>query len=83
MCKIYDTRKSSKYVYISLDDEENKYYGVKKLPIEKFNWAKKFQNMNFLSAVSLPTKGSGRDEDDAMVSVYFEDPDITYSEFVW
>lgn len=47
MCKIYDTRISDKYVYISMDDEDKNYGGVKKLTIEKFLWAKKFKNMDF------------------------------------
>lgn len=78
MCKIYDTRISDKYVYISMDDEDKNYGGVKKLTIEKFLWAKKFKNMDFLCAVAVPTTVE-RDEDDAMRAVYFTDEDITYS----
>lgn len=78
MCKIYATRISNKYVYIFLEDEENDYFGVKKILIDKFLWAKKFKNVDFLCAVSLPTSVK-RDEDDAMCAEYFTDPDIEYS----
>lgn len=63
-----------------MDDEERGYGGVKKLSIEKFLWAKKFRNVDFLCAVSLPTTVK-RDEDDAMRAVYFTDEDITYSTY--
>lgn len=78
MCKIYSTRKSNKYVYISMEDEENDYGGVKKIRIDKFLWAKKFKNVDFLCAVSLPTTVE-KDEDDATIAVPFVDEDITYS----
>ena len=78
MCKIYSTRMSEKYVYISLDDEENSYFGVKKILIDQFLWAKKFKNVDFLCAVSLPTSVE-RDEDDAMRAKRFKDQDIEYS----
>ena len=78
MCKIYSTRVSDKYVYISLDDEENSYFGVKKILIDHFVWAKKFRNTDFLCAVSLPTTVE-RDEYDAMRAKRFKDDDVTYS----
>lgn len=78
MCKIYDTRISDKYVYISMDDEKTGCGGVKKLTIEKFLWAKKFKNMDFLCAVAVPTTVE-RDEYDAMYAEYFTDEDIEYS----
>lgn len=78
MCEIYATRKSDKFVYLSLEDEERNRGGARKIPVEKFEWAKKFRNMDFLSAISLPTKVA-KDEDDAMRAVYFTDNDITYS----
>jgi len=61
-----------------MDDEDKNYGGVKKLTIEKFLWAKKFKNMDFLCAVAVPTTVE-RDEDDAMRAVRFRDEDITYS----
>lgn len=80
MCKIYDTRISDKYVYISMDDDKTGCGGVKKLAIEKFIWAKKFKNMEFLCAVAIPTTVE-KDEDDAMRAVYFTDNDIVYSTY--
>ncbi len=78
MCKIYTTRISDKYVYISMEDEKTGCGGVKKLTIEKFLWAKKFKNIDFLCAVAIPTTVE-RDEDDAMRAVRFKDEDIKYS----
>lgn len=80
MCKIYSTRMSDKYVYISMEDEERGYGGAKKLRIDKFLWAKKFKNVDFLCAVSLPTTVE-KDEDDVMIAVPFIDNDITYSAY--
>ena len=78
MCKIYATRKSAKMVYIELDDETTNFWGVKKLPIQKFEYAKMFHNMDFLSAVAQWTDAD-RDETDAMLAVPFTDSHITYS----
>ena len=78
MCKIYATRKSSTTVYLELDDEERDYWGVKKLSIPQFEYAKQFKNMDFISAVSKETTVK-RDEDDALIAVDFIDPNITYS----
>ena len=78
MCEIYGTRKSNKFVYLSLEDDERNWGGARKIPVEKFEWAKKFRNMDFLSAVSLRTTVE-KDEDDAMSAVPFIDEDITYS----
>lgn len=68
------------YVYISMDDDKTGCGGVKKLAIEKFIWAKKFKNMEFLCAVAIPTTVE-KDEDDAMRAVYFTDNDIVYSTY--
>ena len=83
MCKIYSTRKSSKYVYIYLEDEKRGIGGARKIRIEDYNWAKKFKNMDFLSAISLPTKDKIRYEDEIMSAVHFIDPDVTYSKYSW
>ncbi len=80
MCEIYATRKSDKYVYLSMEDEKRRRGGARKIPIDQFNWAKKFRNMEFLSAISLPTTVK-RDEDDAMRAVRFKDEDIVYSKY--
>ena len=78
MCKIYATRKSDTMVYIELDDEAADFWGVKKLPIPKFEYAKTFRNMDFLGAVAQWTDAD-RDETDAMLAVPFTDSHITYS----
>lgn len=65
-----------------MEDEVSGVGGVKKLPIKKFLWAKKFKNVDFLCAVSLFTTVK-RDEDDAMNATYFTDKDITYSKPFW
>lgn len=81
MCDIFNTRRSAKFVYIHVEDEERNWGGVRKIPVDKFDWAKKFHNMEFLSAISLPTKGDGKDEDDVMTGVNYIDEDIIYSDF--
>ena len=78
MCKIYETRKSSSMVYIELRDDDIGYWGVRKLPIDKFDFAKRFGNMQFLSAASIPTHAD-KDEDDAMLAIPFKDTCIEYS----
>jgi len=80
MCEIYGTRKSDKYVYLSMEDEKRRRGGARKIPIDKFHWAKKFRNMEFLSAISLPTRVS-KDEDDVMRAIPFVDEDIIYSKY--
>lgn len=82
MCDIYFTRRSDKFVYLSLEDKERNWGGARKIPVDKFDWAKKFHNMEFLSAISLPTN-TDRDEDDVMRAVYVMDNDITYSVWDW
>ena len=78
MCKIYATRKSLTTVYLELDDEERNYWGVKKMPISQFEYAKQFRNMDFLSAIGKSTDVE-RDEDDALAAIDFKDPYIAYS----
>lgn len=81
MCKIFSTRKSSKYVYLHLEDEENELWGARKIRLKDFEYAKKFRNMEFLAAISLST--SEKDETDSMSAVPFADEDITYSKMYW
>lgn len=82
MCEIYATRKGDKYVYLSMEDTKRGIGGGRKILKEKFEWAKKFHNMEFLSAISLPTTVA-KDEDGVMAAVRYVDPDITYSEIPW
>ncbi len=77
MCKIYETRRSNKFVYIELDDEATNYYGVKKIAPKKYDFAKKF-GMDFLSLVSKETTIE-RDENDAITAVPFHDELIPYA----
>ena len=77
MCKIYATRRSSRFVYIELDDEVNDYYGVKKITPEKFEFARRFGN-DFLNTVSQETT-TRRDESDAIKAMPFRDNLIKYS----
>lgn len=81
MCKIFSTRRSSKYVYIHLEDEEQELYGARKIKVEDFEYAKKFQNNSFLAAVSLST--SLKDETDSMSAIPFRDEDVVYSKMYW
>lgn len=81
MCKIFSTRKSSKYVYIHLEDEDRDLWGARKIRIADFNYAKKFHNPDFLAVISLDTYD--RDEADSMTAVRFVDPDVTYTKPYW
>ena len=78
MCKIYATRKSPSTVYVELEDESLGYWGVRKLSIPKYEYAKKFGNMHFLAIVAKETDAD-KDEDDVMLAVPFVDKDIQYS----
>ena len=75
MCKIINTRKTSSMVYIEIDDGE--YWGVKKMPIEKFNFAKQFGNTDFLGQVGQWT--TDRDFNASATAVPFIDPSVQYS----
>lgn len=79
MCKIYDTRKNIETGTVFLHIEDDEAIGIKKLSLAKFDFAKKFKNMDFLDKVS-----SWTNERDLMNSYYakdFRDPDIVYSEY--
>ena len=61
MCNIRRVRLSKKAAYVDIEDEL--LYVVKKLPIDKFHYAEKFGNPDFINMVSSIT--SDRDFDDA------------------
>lgn len=65
MCVIERIRKSKKNIYLTIDD--GIYTSVKKLPIEKYEYAKQFNNPDFLDAVSTLT--TERDLDDSLDAV--------------
>ncbi len=79
MCDIYTTRLNpkSKRVYILFENPDH--FGVRRLSLEQFNFAKKFHNNDFLVEVAHPT--DDRDINDSYYSEEFIDPDITYSEY--
>lgn len=58
-------RKSQKNVYLTFDDGEST--SVKKLPIAKYEYARLFNNLDFLEAVSIMT--TEKDLDDALIAV--------------
>ena len=65
MCAIKNIRQSKKNVYLTIDDGE--YTSVKKLSIEKYKYAKQFNNPDFLNIVSEIT--TERDLNDALDAV--------------
>ena len=50
MCNIRRVRLSKKVAYVDIEDEL--LYVVKKLPIDKFHYAEKFGNPDFVNMVS-------------------------------
>lgn len=77
MCEIFRTRKSDRNVYIELVDGE--FGGVKKIPLQKFEWAKTFHNPDFLAATSTWT--TDRDFNDSASAVDFKEDWITYATY--
>lgn len=58
MCEIQSRRKSNKNVFIHFDNEEESFFGVKKLPIKDYDYAVKLcgrENPDFLFKVSKTT----------------------------
>lgn len=65
MCEIKRVRRSEKNVYLTIDD--GVYTSVKKMPIAKYEYAKQFNNADFLEAASMMT--TERDLDDSLSAV--------------
>lgn len=61
MCKITRVRVSDKNAYIDIEDEI--LFAVKKMPIDKFRYAEKFGNADFIERISIDT--TDRDFNDA------------------
>lgn len=58
MCEIKHKRKSDRNVFIHFDNEEERFFGVKKIPISDYNYAVKLygrENPDFLFKVSKKT----------------------------
>lgn len=79
MYDIYKTRLSNKTKRVYILFENPDHFGVRRLSLEQFNFAKKFHNNDFLIEVAHDT--NDRDVDDSYYAKEFIDPDITYSEY--
>lgn len=77
MCEIYRTSQSARNVYIEMSDDE--YWGLKKLPRAKYEWAKQFKNPDFLAEAAVWT--TERDFNDSASSVDFKEPWIDYASY--
>ena len=75
VCKIISSRKTSRMVFLEVDDGE--YWGLKKISVEDFDFAKSFRNNELLGMVSRWT--TGRDFHDSVKATPFVDPMISYS----
>lgn len=58
MCEIINRRKSNKNVFIHFDNDDENFFGVKKIPIRDYNYAVRLcgrENPDFLFKVSKKT----------------------------
>ena len=58
MCMIEEKRKSNKNIFLHFHNEDDMFFGVKKIPISKYNYAVKLcgkENADFLYKVSKTT----------------------------
>ncbi|MBR2215768.1 MAG: hypothetical protein IJ849_08440 [Selenomonadaceae bacterium] len=75
MCKIISTRKTPSVVFLEVDDGE--FWGVKKLSVRNFDFAKSFHNSEFLGEVSRWT--TDRDFNASATATTFVDPMVNYA----
>ena len=75
VCKIISSRKTAKTVFLEVDDGE--YWGLKKISVKDFDFAKSFRNNELLGMVSRWT--TDRDFNDSAKATPFVDPMISYS----